>query len=130
METTIVRRVLLVGCPAVQQAILIKLLGDRSFSLIFTESINVAIEMLNDSVIIDKKFQKVVTVSHLFEKEDGEFVLRLGSEIASKCFKTSIPCLVLPGAIENQKFLDAAKRAGATKIFEKVNWEEAIMLAC
>jgi hypothetical protein len=127
-------RILLVGCPEKKIAGLSSLAAVQDLAPMFVKSVNVAIRMVDESVRADEKFQKVITVSHIWEKEDGEDNPRLGSELAKKCSEAGIPCIVFAnitgGTSIIQEFLKAAKRAGATRILKTINWEQAITCQC
>ena len=122
-------RILLVGCPESKKAELSLLAADNNFAPMFLRSVNVAIKMIDESVRAGEAFKKVVTVSHVWEKEEDKDYPRLGSEIAKKCFDAGIPCIVFANTNGNsifQEFLNAARRAGATRVFKRTDWNQAI----
>lgn len=127
-------RILLVGCPETKESDLALFAAERGLAPMFVGSVNLAINMVYESVRAREKFVKVITVSHVWETEDGQNQPRLGSELAKKCSEEGIPCIVFANVTNGgsiiQDFLNAAKRAGATKVLRRTNWEEAIMCNC
>jgi len=127
-------KILLVGCPEKKEAELISLATSQNKAPMFVKSINVAIGMVDQCIRSNEKFEKVITVSHVWEKDGENEWPRLGSELAKKCSEAGIPCIVfanVTGGVSIVKdFLDAAKRAGATKVLKRASWEDAITCNC
>lgn len=128
------KRILLVGCPEKKEVDLSILAAHHNIAPMFVKSVNVALVMIDESVRAGGMFKKVITVSHVWEKEDDQERARLGSELAKKCSEAGIPCIVFANVTNGgsiiQDFLETAKRAGATKVLRRTNWEDAIICNC